>query len=66
MSNQQSTISQASKLLYNEAVISIEKNDDRQALSYYTQALHPIGSNDGNSLDIDRLQYNSFLNMCKI
>ena len=52
MSYQQSAISQDPKLLYNQALISQEKNDDRLALSYYTQSLTQIRSIDSTIVKI--------------
>ena len=66
MGNKQSTVSKDVKLLYNKALISQEKNDDRQALSYYRQARYQIRSINANGQDIDQLHYSISLNMCKI
>ena len=66
MGNEQSTVSRDAKLLYDKALISQEKNDDRKALSYCYQARNLIRSINGNNQDIDRLQYSITLNMCNI
>ena len=54
------------KLLYNKALSSQKTNDDQQALSYYTQALHEIQSTDNTSQDIYQIQHNIFLHICDI
>ena len=66
MGNKQSTVFRDAKLLYDKALISQEKNDDRQALSYCYQARNLIRSINSDSQDIDQLHYSISLNMCKI
>ena len=52
--------------LYDKAKTSQQNNDDKQALSYYTQALDQIESTDNATQDIYQLQFDILYNICQI
>ena len=52
--------------LYDKALSSEENDDDKQALSYYTQALDLIESTDNATQDIYQLQFDILYNISQI